>query len=164
MKQMRASSDTLASSAAALISEEVVSGMPTHGNGCIFKAKNRSGKTVWKVNISLGYDQAGRRKRTQRTAHTYAEAIQLQRGMLALASKGNLTQKSGETLQEYALWWLRTVKSHRVKESTLSDYEDRLRRTVFGYLGRKPIQDITVRDVESWIFDLRKKGPSHQKY
>lgn len=138
--------------------EETAFQMPTYGNGCIFKSKNRSGKVVWKVNISLGFDDKGRRKRTQRTAHSYSAALQLQREMLALALKGDLVQKNGETLQEYSIWWLKTVKSHRVKASTLTDYEDRLRRNVFGSLGRKRLQDISVRDIESWLYQLRKSG------
>jgi integrase len=138
--------------------EKLAFNMPKYGNGCIFKVKNRSGKTVWKVNISLGFDQHGRRKRTQRTAHSYSEAVLLQREMLAQANRGDLGQKSRETIQEYSLWWLQNVKSHRVKQSTLSDYEDRLRRSVFPHLGRKPIQDLTVRDVEAWIHLLRKQG------
>jgi integrase len=158
MNSAGASSETSAPPATALINEEAVSVMPKYGNGCIFKAKNRSGKTVWKVNISLGFDQHGRRKRTQRTAHSYSEAVLLQRELLAQANKGDLGQKSRETIQEYSIWWLQNVKSHRVKQSTLSDYEDRLRRTVFPHLGRKPLQDLTVRDVESWIHLLRKLG------
>lgn len=138
--------------------EKLAFNMPKYGNGCIFKAKNRSGKTVWKANVSLGFDQDARRKRTQRTAHSYSEAVLLQREMLAQANRGYLGQKSRETIQEYSLWWLQNVKSHRVKKSTLSDYEDRLRRTVFPHLGRKPIQDLTVRDVEAWIHLLRKQG------
>ena len=138
--------------------EETASKMPAYGNGCIFKSKNKSGRVVWKVNISLGFDQHGRRKRTQRTAHSYSGALQLQREMLALALKGDLIQKNSETLQDYALWWLQTVKSHRVKASTLADYEDRLRRNVFGSIGRKQLQDITVRDVESWLFAMRQSG------
>lgn len=136
--------------------EKTAFNMPTYGNGSIFKSKNRSGKIVWKVNISLGFDQQGKRKRTQRTAHTYSGALQLQREMLSLALKGDLVQKTGETLQEYSLWWLKTVKSHRVKASTLTDYEDRLQRYIFGKLGRKQLSDITVRDVETWLFELRK--------
>jgi integrase len=158
MTSAGASSETSAPPATALINEEAVSVMPKYGNGCIFKAKTRSGKTVWKVNISLGFDQYGRRKRTQRTAHSYSEAVLLQRELLAQANKGDLGQKSRETIQEYSIWWLQNVKSHRVKQSTLSDYEDRLRRTVFPHLGRKPLQDLTVRDVESWIHLLRKLG------
>jgi integrase len=132
--------------------------MPNHGNGSIFKQKTKAGKTVWKVNISLGYDSKGRRKRTQRTAHSHSAAIQIQREMLALHLKGDLSTKSRETLEEYALWWLRTVKTGQVKQSTLADYEDRLRRTIFIHLGRKPIQDITARDVETWISNLKKAG------
>lgn len=139
-------------------SEKLASNMPNYGNGCIYKSKNKSGKVVWKVNVSLGFDQEGKRKRTQRTAESYSAALKLQREMLSLSLKGDLQQKSGETLKEYALWWLRTVKSERVKQSTLADYEDRLRRSVFPHLGRKPIQELTVRDVETWLHVLRKNG------
>lgn len=139
-------------------SEKLASNMPNYGNGCIYKSKTKSGKIVWKVNISLGFDQHGKRKRTQRTAESYSAALKLQREMLSLSLKGDLQQKSGETLKEYALWWLRTVKSERVKQSTLSDYEDRLRRSVFPHLGRKPIQELTARDVETWLHVLRKNG------
>jgi transposase InsO family protein len=38
------------------------------GNGCIFKHTNKSGKVVWKIEITVGKDFKGNRKRVRRTA------------------------------------------------------------------------------------------------
>lgn len=150
----------LASTAPTPNSYEEVSGMPSKGNGCIFKTQTKSGKPVWKVEVTVGYKPNGQRIRTRRTAHSLAEAREIHRKLISELHQGDLRTQSTETFSEYSLWWLRTVKSLSVRPNTLSDYEDRLRRNVFPEFGQRRIHEITSRDVQNWLHALQKKGAS----
>lgn len=148
----------VASTAPTPNSYEEVSGMPSKGNGCIFKTKTKAGKVVWKVEVTIGYEPNGRGKRTRRTAHSLADARDLHRKLLSELHTGDLRTKSTETFSDYSLWWLRAVKSMSVRPSTLSDYEDRLRRNVFPHFGQRRLHEITSRDVQNWLHILQKKA------
>ena len=67
-------STQLASAAPSPNSHEEVSGMPGKGNGCIFRTQTKSGKSIWKVEVTVGYKPNGQRIRTRRTAHSLASA------------------------------------------------------------------------------------------
>jgi integrase len=150
----------LASAAPPPNSREEVSGMPSKGNGCIFKAQTKAGKAVWKVEVTIGYRPDGRRIRTRRTAHSLAAARELHRKLVSELHSGDLKTKSTETFSQYSLWWIRTVKGMSVRPSTLSDYEDRLRRNVFPHFGTRRLHEITSRDVQNWLYILQKQGTS----
>jgi integrase len=151
-------STQLASTAPSPNSHEEVSGMPGKGNGCIFRTKTKSGKAIWKVEVTVGYKPNGQRIRTRRTAHSLASAREIHRRLIAETHSGDIRTKSSETFAQYALWWLQAVKGPRVRQSTLADYEDRLRRSVFPFFGDRRLHDISSRDVENWLFELRKSG------
>lgn len=128
------------------------------GNGSIFKTTNKSGETVWKIEVTIGKTLNGKRIRTRRTAHSLSEARTIHRKLIAELDSGNLKTKTGETFAEYAIWWVHTVKSLRVKPRTLADYEDRLRREVFPHFGTRPLDSITSREIETWLHLLQKQG------
>ena len=132
--------------------------MITSSSGSIFKATNPSGKVVYKVDVPNGYDMQGRRKKIRRTAKTMAEARILQRKLIADIEAHRLAPAREETLQDYALWWLHTVKANHVRYSTAADYEDRLRRWVFPYMGRLKLSAIEARTVEEWMAVLATKN------
>ena len=46
-----------------------------NGQGSVFKGKTKSGKEIWFVEASVGFDRNGRRKRTRRTCHSKTEAL-----------------------------------------------------------------------------------------
>lgn len=134
--------------------------MPKIGIGCIFQATTKSGKTVWKVEVTTGYDYRGKRKRTRRTAHSSSEAIKIHRSMIAQLEQGKLGNPKTELFGIYADWWLEFVKSPRVRISTASDYRDRLIRDVYPYFKTKRMDAITAHDIEEWIGALIAKGKS----
>ena len=148
----------LASTAPSPNSIDGVSVMAGIGNGCIFTTNNKSGKTIWQVEVTVGYAPNGKRIRTRRTAHSLAAAKKLHRKLLAELYAGDLKTKSAETLMDYSLWWVRNVKSLQVRQSTLSDYEDRLRRCVFPHFGNRRLEDIQSRDIQNWLSLLRSSG------
>lgn len=130
--------------------------MPRIGNGCIFENKKRPGH--WFVEVTVGYDYTGKRRRVRRSARSKSEAIALQRSMLAELVGGTLGQPRTETFREYADWWLTNVKALQVRTSTLTDYRDRLVRNVYPKLGSRRIGEITARDIEDWLASLRRSG------
>lgn len=134
--------------------------MSSASTGSIFRATNPSGKVVYKVEVPNGYTMNGRRKKIRRTAQTMAEARILQRKLIADIEGNRLAPAREETLQDYALWWLHTVKANHVRYSTATDYEDRLRRWVFPYMGRLKLSAIESRTIESWMAELAKKNYS----
>lgn len=128
------------------------------GNGTIFKTTTTSGAVVWKIEVTVGKTLNGKRIRTRRTAHSLSEARNIHRKLIAELDRGVLKTKSQETFAEYAIWWVHTVKSLRVKPRTLADYEDRLRREIFPYFGQRNLESITSREIETWLHLLQKQG------
>ena len=128
--------------------------------GTVFPYKNPSGNVVWKVEVPDGYLLNGRRRLIRRTAATKAEAKALKRQLLADIDAKRLTPAREKTLEEYGLWWVRSVKANHVRYSTATDYEDRLRRWVFPHLGKRKLSGLKPDVIEEWMNQLKKKGLS----
>lgn len=126
--------------------------------GTVFPFTNRSGKTVWKVEVTVGYHPDGRRRRIRRTADTKTEALRLKNKLLQEAESGELAINGNERLDEFASWWFETVKKAQVRPPTYADYVDRYLRWIKPVFGRRPLADITVRDVANWMANLERHG------
>ena len=125
----------------------------THGDGSIFKSVTPRGKTQWKVEVTIGYNLDGTRRRTRRTTSSYADAIKLRRKLVADRDEYNLSFDN-PTLDSFALWWIREVRANRIKAATAADYEHRYRRTISPYLGQRKITDIKAHDITLWMTTL----------
>ena len=123
--------------------------------GSIFKAKNARGETIYKIEVDLGTGVDGKRVRLRRTAQSLLEAERLRKDLYIQKQQATLTPAPKETLATYAAWWIQNVKRGRIRESTLGDYEYRLARYILPRFGRMRLGDITVRDVETWMRELR---------
>lgn len=154
------SSPEEASTAPTLNSSEEVSGMPSMGNGCIFKHTNKSGKVVWKIEVTVGRDFRGNRKRVRRTAKSHSDAIRIHRAMLAELEDGTLGRTSSSSFEAYAEWWLENVSALSVRVSTLSDYRSRLRLNAYPAFGQRKIAELTSRDLQEWLVSLVRQGRS----
>ena len=119
--------------------------------GSIFSVKNKSGHTVYKVEVSVGKRADGTRRRIRRTAKTLVEAQEIRIQLLSQKQLGELSEGRNERLDSFALWWLRTVKAQEVRPATAGDYEDRYRRVISPFLGNKRLGDIQPRDVAEWM-------------
>jgi len=104
-------------------------------SGTIFTTTTRGGKTVYKVEVSVGKKADGTRRRVRRTAHSKSGAKRLLLELLAQAQQGALAEGPSERLDSFAAWWFHTIKAHQVRPATLGDYQDRYRRTVSPLLG-----------------------------
>lgn len=132
--------------------------MRATSNGSIFRFTNPSGKTVYKVEVVIGQHPNGRRKFTRRTAPTEAKAKALHRKLLSEIENNNLIPAREETLSKYAIWWVRSVKANRVRKSTASDYEYRIRHWILPHLGQYKLSTIDPPLIEQWLNQLKKQG------
>jgi integrase len=125
----------------------------------IWQTKNPSGETVWKVEATIAFEN-GRPKRTRRTAKTKQMAKELQREFLKLQSMGQILQVSHQTVYEYGLHWARVVKRGRVKPSTATNYEQRIRTNIGPFIGNIAITELTSTDIEQWMQFMKTEGLS----
>ena len=129
--------------------------------GTIYTRVNKkTGVKTYVAQLEIGVTPTGNRIRPTRSAKTYASAQKLLREMISQHQSGLLAVKKNDTVEELGLYWVRNIKLNQVRQSTATDYESRLRREVFPYLGRKRVQDLTGRDVEKWMSTLKAQGKS----
>ena len=131
-----------------------------NGDGSIRERKKTNGTSEWIVELSLGYKANGKRRRTRRVVNTYDAAKKLKKQLLAKQLEGNLTVVRNETVRTFGLHWAREIKPLTIRASTAADYEDRLRRCVFPFLGNVRIIDLTGEHCQKWIRDLVDEGYS----
>ena len=131
-----------------------------NNEGSIFKKTLKDGTVVHIVEISLGMKANGKRRRTQKTFKTLSEAKQGRVQMLNAQQEGRLTEVRNETVYTYGLWWAREVKPQHIRETTAADYEDRLRRYVFPFLGSIRMVDLKTEHIVRWMNELKKSGKS----
>ena len=128
-----------------------------YSGGSVFP-QIRNGKQVWMVEVVIGYNPDGSRRRTRRQVATKSEALKLRAELLGKAYNGELAPRSKEILDSFALWWLRTAKAPQVRDATVGDYEARYRTTISPVFGQRKIGDITARDITNWLAQLSKDG------
>ena len=131
-----------------------------NNEGSIFKKILKDGTVVHIVEISLGKKANGKRRRTQKTFKTLAAAKQGKVQMLKAQQEGRLTEVRNDTVYTYGLWWAREVKPQHIRETTAADYEDRLRRYVFPFLGSVRMVDLKTEHIIAWMNELKRSGKS----
>jgi len=131
-----------------------------NNEGSIFKKTLKNGTVVYAVEISLGKKANGKRRRTQKTFKTLAEAKRGRVQMLKAQQEGRLTQVRNDTVYTYGLWWAREVKPQSIRETTAADYEDRLRRYVIPFLGKVRMVDLKSEHIIAWMNELKRSGKS----
>jgi len=131
-----------------------------NNEGSMFKKTLKSGAVVHIVEISLGKKANGKRRRTQKTFKSLAEAKRGRVQMLKAQQEGRLTEVRNDTVYTYGLWWTREVKPQHIRETTAADYEDRLRRYVFPFLGSIRMVDLKTEHIIAWMNELKRSGKS----
>ena len=135
--------------------------MARRPKGTIFERVNKkTGSKVWVAQLEIGRTPTGNRIRPTKTAASYKEAQKLLNQMVAQLEQGLLNVQRNDTVESLGLYWVREVKVHQVRRSTATDYESRLRRDIFPYIGKKRIQDLSGRDIEKWMASLHAQGKS----
>lgn len=132
----------------------------SYGDGVIWSSTKSDGRVAWYVEVTLGKGLDGKPKKTRRAAKTRAEAVQLRRELNALKIQGTLRQQVSTKFDEFALHWVRDVKSQRVRVSTAADYEYRVRQYINPYFGPRNITELRPLDIQNWSSRLSKSGLS----
>lgn len=131
-----------------------------YGDGSIFEKMYKSGRRVFVVELVVGRLPNGKPRKIQRAAKSRQAALKLRQQLNAEKNAGRLTSKNIQTVENYGLWWVREAKAMSIKDSTAADYEDRLRRYVFPYLGKTRLSELSYQNVVDWMRNLMyaKKG------
>lgn len=132
----------------------------SYGDGVIWSSTKSDGRVVWYVEVTLGRGLDGKPKKTRRSAKSRAEAVQLRRELNAQKIQGTLRQQVSTKFDEFALHWVRDVKSQRVRTTTAADYEYRVRKYLNPYFGSRNIKDLRPIDIQAWTSRLSKTGLS----
>jgi integrase len=130
-----------------------------NGQGSIFKGKTKSGRDVWFVEASVGYDKNGQRVRTRRTCHSKTEALQLLNTLTAQRQQGLLNVITADTVRTFGEKWIES-KEGRIRQTTGSDYLSRLYTYIAPYLGNIKIIDLKPHHIQAWMVRLRNQGMS----
>jgi integrase len=125
-----------------------------YGDGTIFEKVYKSGRKVFVVEMVVGRLPNGKPRKIRRTANSRKDALQIRQKLNAEKNAGRLTTKNIQTVETYGKWWVREVKPMSIKDSTAADYEDRLRRYVFPYLGKVRLSELSYQNVIDWMSNL----------
>ena len=126
-----------------------------YGDGSIFEKVYKSGKKVFVVEMVIGRLPNGRPRKIQRAATSRQAAMKLRQQLNAEKNAGRLSAKNIQTVETFGTWWVREAKPLSIKDSTASDYEDRLRRYVFPYLGKTRLSELSYQNVVDWMHMLQ---------
>ena len=132
----------------------------SYGDGVIWSSIKTDGRVVWYVEVTLGRGLDGKPKKTRRSAKSRAEAVQLRRELNAQKIHGTLRKKVSTKFDEFALQWVRDVKSQRVRTTTAADYEYRIRQYLNPYFGSRNVTELRPVDILEWTSRLSKAGLS----
>jgi len=122
--------------------------------------KKPSGEVIWKVEVQLGLGPDGKRRKTRRTARSRAEAVELRRSLNAEKLRGELAQRVSTKFCEFSIHWVREVKAHSLRATTVSDYEYRLRQYLLPHFANVELREISPAQIHRWMNNLRAKGLS----
>jgi len=133
----------------------------TISTGTVFsKISKSTGKQSWCAELVIAYKSDGTPVKTRRTFASKAQATRGLHVLIAERERGYLTVVRNETLEQFALRWVKEVKTNQVRKSTLNDYEYKLRQYVFPYLGARQLRTITGRDIDAWMTQMFNDGKS----
>jgi len=120
----------------------------------------KNGQTKYRVDATIGHKPDGTRIRKTKTVATMAEAKTIRRTFTARQEEGRLNATNTTKVGDYGLWWIREVQIHKVKQSTAADYELRLRKSIIPLIGQRQLTDLTTREVEAMMANLKHQGLS----
>lgn len=126
----------------------------TKGEGSIFFSK---AKGKWIVRVPLRNSMNGKHERVERTASSKGEAVRLRRDLLNQRDNQLLATGPKQTFKEYSEHYLEYEAPSRCKETTINDYDLKLRVYIYPVFGDRPFRDITSNELQEFFIKLHKK-------
>lgn len=111
-----------------------------HGSGSLFQREDG----MWVAAVLNPINK----KQIRRYAKTKGKAEAHLREMLNNLSAGTTPKNTNITVKEYAAIWIAERSGLRRKETTVFEYQRRLRIHVLPHIGHKRLDAVTVKDVE----------------
>jgi integrase len=121
-----------------------MSGKRANGEGSIFPYKGKWAGYVWVITPS------GERRRAWVYGDTREVVHDKWLQLHAAATRGPVVTKS-QTIAEYLAYWLAEVIKPNREPNTYSQYELFARRYIIPGLGKKRVDRLTVREVQTWL-------------
>ena len=106
----------------------------------------------------MGRLPSGKPRRVRRSAATRAEANKLRREMIRQRDHGELNARTRHTVATFARYWIDDVKTHEVRATTVSGYDDLLQRYVLPMLGSMAMADLQAQNIQHLLTHLRDRG------
>ncbi|MCC6642425.1 MAG: site-specific integrase [Deltaproteobacteria bacterium] len=126
------------------------------GEGSIYKRDDG----VWVASVTLGRDDAGRRRRRVVYAGSQAEAVEKLGALRTERMDGTLTEPSKLRLGEYLDRWLHDSARTRVRPTTLGIYESLIRVHIKPHLGGVALSKLAPAHVQGLLGSLERGGVS----
>jgi integrase len=99
----------------------------------------------------------GKHERVERTASSKGEAVRLRRDLLNQRDNQLLATGPKQTFKEYSQHYLEYEAPSRCKETTINDYDLKLRVYIYPVFGDRPFRDITSSELQEFFIKLHKK-------
>lgn len=113
-------------------------------------------KGNWKVTVSLGFDDNGKRKRVAKQGFkTKAEAKKYEAEILAKYNKGyDISSNGNVLLKDFIYTWFNEYKILKISINTKNDYISRINSHIIPMLGSYKLKDITTAVVQNFYNKL----------
>ena len=134
-------------------------GKRANGEGSIYL---RSGGR-WVAEVTIGYDERGRQRRSQVYGRTQAEVRDKLYELKARLSAGLPPKPEKQTVAQFLNTWLETVCPANVGDKTLRTYRDLAEDHIIPALGRIELGKLGPQHVQQFVEDLRKKPKAPRK-
>lgn len=121
-----------------------------NGEGSIYRYRNGYAAHVWITTPE------GRRQRKSVYGKTREEVHDKWLKLHEAARRGPVTPRP-PALQDFMARWLTEVVRPNLAPATAANYELFTRLYIVPDLGRRKVEKLTVRDVQSWLNDLRQR-------
>src|ERR1039458_9253205 len=134
-------------------------GKRANGEGSIYL---RSGGR-WVAEVTIGYDERGRQRRSQVYGRTQAEVRDKLYELKARLSAGLPPKPEKQTVAQFLNTWLETVCPANVGDKTLRTYRDLAEDHIIPAFGRMELGKLGPQHVQQFVEDLRKKPKAPRK-
>lgn len=121
----------------------------------------KRGERTWLVRTFSGRDGQGKRHYANKMIHgSKKDAEKYLNEALRDQDLGLFIEPTRLTLDDYLDKWVETALRPRVRERTLSDYEEKLDRYVRPVFGKRRLSDLRPLDIQSLYSDLQARDLS----
>lgn len=123
---------------------------------CRKKQKNGSGNILQKGNrfygrLFLGYDSDGSKKYANFSGNTKTEVKQ----KIAEYKKNNATPNSKTSVEHYMLYWMKTFKRGRIRDTSYDRIETTVTKNIIPYIGYYQLESLTSSEINTFLNHLK---------